>query len=499
MIRAAHSVLLSLALLGVAAGCGDTVRVYRGKAPAPPAPSAKPPDAEAWRAHQPGPGKPGELSFPTPELVTLPNGLKLYVVERPAPVVTATLVVRHGASSVPAGKSGLAALTARLLTEATKKRTSLELAEAVENLGTSLGSDASRDESSVGLSALGADLDQALALLAEVVQSPAFAPKDFARVQSEWLDSLVGERQNPQRLASIVALRLLNGPLHGAPVRGGVTDVKALTVRDLQDFHRRAYVPKNAALIVVGKVDRAALQTSVERHFGSWRGGEPIAPQPFQAPDRPTKVRVVIVDRPGAVQSALFAVQPFPKRADGGHEVREVLGKVVGGLFTSRINLNLREKHAYTYGAFGQALSTNAWGAFFVSTSVRTDATAAALAEIFSELEKARDPARGAPIQDDEVGRGKADLVHSLGATLEHTSSVADAISELYVDALPVDYYTRYPQLLGAIDAAAVTRAAAALTPDRMIAVVVGDRAQIEKDLTKRGFSLEAAAPELSD
>jgi len=192
-------------------------------------------------------------------------------------------------------------------------------------------------------------------------------------------------------------------------------------------------------------------------------------------------------------------VQPFPKRADGGHETREVLGKVVGGLFTSRINLNLREKHAYTYGAFGQPLSTQRWGAFFVSTSVRTDATAAALGEIVAELEKARDPSRGAPIKADEVQRGKADLIHSLGATLEHTSRVAGAISELYVDGLPSDYYARYPATLAAIDEKAVLQAAAALQPSRLIAVIVGDKAQIEKDLTRRGWTVESAAPELTD
>ena len=492
----------SLTLTGLCllvAACGNPVRVYRSKPPAAPAASAAKPDPEAWRAQMPGPGKPAELAFPTPELVTLPNGLKLYIVPRPAPVVTASLVVRHGASSVPAGKSGLAALTARMLTEGTKKRSSLELTEAVENLGSSLGSDAGRDESSVSLGSLNTDIDQALGLLSEVVQTPAFNAKEFTRVRSEWLDSLASERQNPQRLASMVGLRLLNGAVHGAPVRGSVKDVTALTVRDLQDFHRRAYTPKNAALIVVGEIDRAALQASVERHFGRWRGAEPSAALPFSPGEPPSKLRVVMVDRPGAVQSALFAVQPFPKRSDGGYETREVLGKVVGGLFTSRINLNLREKHAYTYGAFGQALSTQAWGAFFVSTSVRSDATAAALGEIVAELEKARDPARGAPIKADEVQRGKADLIHSLGASLEHTSRVAGAVSEIYVDGLPADYYARYPTTLAAIDEKAVAQAAQALQPGHMIAVIVGDRAQIEKQLTSRGWTVETATADLTD
>ncbi|HEV8245624.1 MAG TPA: pitrilysin family protein, partial [Polyangiaceae bacterium] len=291
--------------LALVSGCGDAVRVYRGE---PPHPSAAPiasaaPDPEPWRAKQPEPGKPGELSFPTPQIVEFANGLKLYFTSRPAPVVTFSLCVRQGASSVPAGKSGLSALTARMLTEGTKTRSSLELAEAVEALGSTLDSDASRDESRIGLSALGSDLDQALALLAEVVQRPAFNEKDFARVRGEWQDSLLSERQDPPRLASLAGLRLLNGPVHGAPVRGSVPDVKALTIRDLIDFHRRAYTPKNAALIVVGELDAVQLKSAVEHHFGAWRGPAPVAPLPFDAPKPSDKLRVVLVDRPGAVQS----------------------------------------------------------------------------------------------------------------------------------------------------------------------------------------------------
>ncbi len=169
---------------------------------------------------------------------------------------------------------------------------------------------------------------------------------------------------------------------------------------------------------------------------------------------------MVVVDRPDSVQSALFAVQQFPKRSEPGFEVREVMGKVVGGLFTSRINLNLREEHAFTYGAFAQPIASEQWGAFFASTSVRTDVTADALRELVKELEKAKNPALGAPIEPAEVARAKADLIHTLGASLEHGSRLAEAVTTLFVDALPADYDARYPSLLEPIDAAAVTQAA---------------------------------------
>ncbi len=483
-----------------AVACGDSVRVYRNRPPAPPASVASPAaDQDAFRKQKPAPGKPGTLEFPVPEVTRLSNGLTLYLVERPAPVVTLWLVTRAGSSSVPVGKSGLAALTARLLTEGTTQRSGLELAEAVEGLGTTLDSDAGRDEASVGLTALQSDLDRALELLGEVVQKPAFSPKDFERVRGEWLDSLASERQQPQRLASLAALRLLNGPVHGAPVRGSVADVKKLKLEELRDFHRRAFVPKSSALIVVGKFEKESLKKSIERHFGAWQGGAPLKPLAFSPPPAPAKTKVVLVDRPESVQSALFAVQHFPKRSEPGYEVREVLGKVLGGLFTSRINLNLREKHAFTYGAFAQPIATEQWGAFFASTSVRTDVTADALRELVRELERAKNPALGSPIEPAEVARGRADLVHTLGASLEHGSRLAEVVTTLFVDSLPADYGARYPSLLEPIDAPAVTQAAQALTPDRLTVVLVGDRKTIEPALTQQGFTVELATPDLTE
>jgi zinc protease len=499
MSQLSNFTALALSAL-VAVACGDSVRVYRGQPPGPAASAASSaPDPDAFRSQKPSPGKPGTLEFPVPEVTRLSNGLTLYLLERPAPVVTLWLVTRAGASSVPDGKSGLAALTARLLTEGTAQHTGLELAEAVEGLGTTLDSDASRDEARVGLTALGPDLDRALELLGEVVQRPAFLAKDFERVRGEWLDSLASERQEPQRLASLAALRLLNGPVHGAPVRGSVPDVKKLKLDDLRDFHRRAFVPKSSALVVVGKFDKESLKKSIERHFGTWQGGAPLKPLPFSPPPAPEKTRVVVVDRPDSVQSAVFAAQPFPKRSEPGYEVREVLGKVVGGLFTSRINLNLREQHAFTYGAFAQPIASEQWGAFFASTSVRTDVTADALRELLKELEKAKNPALGAPIEPAEVGRAKADLVHTLGASLEHGSRLAETVTTLFVDALPADYDARYPSLLEPIDAPAVTQAAQALTPDRLTVVLVGDRKAIEPALAEQGFDVEPAKPELTE
>jgi zinc protease len=487
--------------LGLALGaCGPDVNAYRARPPAKPV-ATQAPDPEAWREQRPSAGERVEVRFPMPELEKLKNGLTVYVVRRPAAAATLRLVVRHGASSLPAGKSGLASLTTRLMIESTKSHDSLALAEAAESLGAPLAADAGRDDAFVGLSALTEDMDRALSLLAEVTTSPAFETKEFERVRSEWVDGLVAERQSPDRLASLAGLRLLFGPAHGAPVGGAVSDVKKLSVADLKAFHARAFRPESAALIIVGDVGLDGVRASVERHFGRWKG-KPGATSVTNVPVPPLAPRgktVTIVDRPGAVQTALFAAQRFPARSAPGHEAREVMSSLLGGLFTSRINMNLREKNAFTYGASGRAVATRSFGAFVVSSSVRTDVTAPALREVIRELERARDPGQGAPITPEEIGRAKADLLHGLGARLEHTSRVAAAVVPLFSLDLGADYLTRYPSLLDLVSPSEVASSTLLLTPDDLVVVVVGDQKQIGPALEQQGYKLESAATALVD
>jgi len=486
---------LAMAAALVTAACGGATR-----APAPlPAPSAMPSagainSPELWRTQKPGPGQPGQLAYPLPEVAKLDNGLVIYVVRRPGGVVDLAVVSRHGAASVPKSKSGLAALTARMLTEGTKAKSSLALAEATEALGSSLDGDAGRDYTKLELSTLREDLPRGLELLAEVVKTPAFRRDELERVRGEWLDGLVAERQQPVRIASLVGLRVLLGDEQGAPVAGSVPDVKRIAVADLVEFHRRAFAPGNLALIVAGDTTLAEVRPHAERLFGAWKVPGVADPKALAIP-APAATRVVLVDRPGAVQTALFVAQPFPKRSDPGYEARSILSQVVGGLFTSRINQNLREKHAYTYGARSQAIATRSWGAFVVTTSVKTQVTADALSELISEVKAARDPALGRPLADDELDRGRADLVNSVGAHLEHNSRVADDLLQMYVYTLPADYYAKYSNLILSVDRGEVARQAATLVPDQLLVVAVGDRSAIESPLREKGFRVESADP----
>jgi zinc protease len=455
------------------------------------------PDPESFRVTPPKAGAHPAVQFPTPAVKTLKNGVTLMVLPKHAPVTTLSVVMREGAGSLPAGKSGLAALTARMLTEGTQLRSSLALAEATESLGSTLEADAGRDESSVELSTLTHDVPRGLELLAEVVFKPAFRDADFARVKDEWLDGLRAERQEPSRLASLAALRSLLGPSAGAPVSGGIPDVEKLTVNDLKAFHQAHYVPANLAVLAVGDVTLGELEPAVERLFGRAPSNAQAKATELVLPEPPTKLKLLMVDRKDSVQSSLFAVQPFPKRSEPGFEAREIMASLLGGLFTSRLNSNLREKHAYTYGVHGQALATRNWGAFYVATAVKSESTADSLRELLAELERARDPKLGAPINEAEANRARTDLMHSLGARLEHTSSLADSMATLFAQQLPSDYYTRYPALVGAVPTSEVAAEAARLTPQRMTIVIVGDRAQIEPSLKQRGYEIEVADPHL--
>ena len=470
----------------LAAGSASAATAAPGKA-----------DPEAFRNTQPKQGQAAPVQFPTPVMKTLKNGITLFVVPKHSAVTTLTVVARHGSGSVPLGKSGLAALTARMLTEGTQQHSSLALAEACESLGSSLEADAGRDESHVAMATLTADVPRGLALLAEVVFRPAFSQADFQRVKGEWLDGLRAERQEPARLASLVALRTLLGTSAGAPVSGSIPDVQKLTVADLTAFHHRAYAPSNLAVIAVGDLTLAQLEPDVEKLFGSATGPVSAAPTSAVSAEQPSKLRVLLVDRKDSVQSAIFAVQPFPRRSEPGFEAREIMGTLLGGLFTSRLNLNLREKHAYTYGVHGQALATRQWGAFLVATDVKTETTADSVFELLAELDRARDPKGSAPIEDQETARARTDLMHALGARLEHTSAIADAMRSTFAQQLAPDYYAKYPELVSHIPTSEVAAQATHLDPHRLLVVIVGDRAQIEPSLKQHGFEFENADPKL--
>jgi len=492
-----HACLRSTAAcLCLLTACGPGPRGGLEKPPAPPpAPLVPAVAVESWRSERPPAGSPGFLQMPTPSVQKLGNGLTVYCLARSSGPVSLSLVVNRGAGDALPGRSGQAALAARLLVESTRRKNALELAKAAEMLGSTLSSSAQRDYVAVSLETLPSDFEPGLALLGEVLREPAWSAADFARVRDQWLDDLRAERQSPTALAALVALRATFGKEHGAPVNGSITDVKNLAVSDLKRWYETHVSPSNVALVVVGAVDPENIASTAGRVLGNWHressSRTAIAYQPLQQDSH----QVVLVDRKGAVQSAIVLAQPFPRRLEPGHEARLALNDVIGGLFTSRINMNLREQHAYTYGAHSTVIANRNFGVFLAQTSVRTDATAPALTELLTELEAVAASPPRKPLVQDELVKARADLSYRLGAHLERNRMLAADVENIFVQGLAPDYLSVAAKKYATITLQELAAQARLLTPRSMAIVIVGDRDTVRDPLTKHGYTVVEPEP----
>ncbi|MGC4070506.1 MAG: pitrilysin family protein [Polyangiaceae bacterium] len=451
-------------------------------------------DPAAWRSVQPEARPPSDFSYPVPKLTQLRNGLRIYVVERQGGPLNLSVVVDHGASGESAMASGLASMTAALMAEATKRHNHRALSELAESLGSTLVGDANRDFVRLSIDTLPDNLTDGLTLLKESLTEPAFDTGDFERLRQRKLDELRAERQNPTRLASLVGLRLLFGPDLGNPVGGCPSSISKLKPSDPRNWHEHWVTPKTTAIFVVGPVQAETAIVQAERIFGSWKTKTPASRNVPTVAALPEGKAVYVLDRPESVQSAIFAVQQFPRRMTEGFIAREHLDNLLGGLFTSRINQNLREEHAYTYGARTMTVAAKDFGLFAVSTSVATDVTAPAMREILSELSAIRGRHPSKPISGDELSRSRADLVQTLGAHLENGHHVLADTEQLFVHDLPVDYYTNYPHAVSMVSADDVATESERLTPERMLFVIVGDAKKLQPELAAAGFT-QLAAP----
>ena len=495
MRRLAKHVMNMLALCSVPLmlGCEPSVNRTHAKPIAPPpAPALSHSNPDSWRKQQPAHGASGRLDMPVPQVSVLENGMTIYSIPRKSGIVSMSVVVRQGAETTLPGKSGLAALVARMLTEGTRHRNPFQLAEAAENFGSTLHSSAQRDLIEVSLESLPSDTDRAIELLSEVVREPAFSSKDFERVRSQWLDDLLAERQSPSALAALVGMRALYGTYRGAPVNGSVSDVKKLQLSALKSWYALYVVPSSVTFIAAGPIEAENIVKTARSSFGNWHA----ASTPSQAAEYPRKTQsrndVIVVDRKGAAQSAMFAAQPFPRRLDSGYEARLLLNDILGGLFTSRINMNLREAHAYTYGARSSVVANRNFGALIIQTDVRTDATAASLKELIGELSAVAYPAAIRPIGEDELGRARADLIHRLGARLEQNRNLVTDMETLFVQGLSPNYYANLPGIYAQLNKTEVGSQAALIHPDNFTIVIVGDQGKIEPTLIQAGFKTRA-------
>jgi zinc protease len=441
-------------------------------------------NAQSWRKEAPKAGPPPELHLPVPKTFALKNGLRIYLVEEHTlPVISAALVDLAGGGENPADKPGLAAFTAQMLTEGTGDRSSVELADDVHSIGALLVSTATVDNAAASIGVLSNNTDAAFTLLADVSLHPAFKAEEVERIRKQRLVAIQQEGDQPVATAVRVGRKALYGDSpYGYPNSGTTASVKAITREELQRFWVEHYSPGNAALFLAGDVTEPEARRLAEKDFGSWTasGGATTAAIP-QAPAASAR-RVVIVDKPGAPQTALIAFGLGVPRSTPDYPALNVMNSVLGGLFSSRINMNLREKNGFTYGAFSQFSFNRGDGPFLAGARVRTDVTGPAGRELFAELNRMRTD----PATEDELRLAKENALRSLPGNFETVADTAELMSEIFTYGLPANYYQTLPQQYEEVTAAEVEKTAKDhLHPENLIVVAVGDQAKIQPQLEK--------------
>jgi zinc protease len=426
------------------------------------------------RTTPPAGGAMRSFDFPAVERFDLADGLDLRVARLPRlPVASVNLFIRSGESLLQEGRAGLSVLTADALDGGTRSRSGAELAEALERLGARFGANAGWEGTSVDLYCLADRLPEALALMAEVVRTPSFPADEVARAKEQHLAELRQRLMDPASLASDVALsRYFEAPVpYARPLDGTVESVTPLTREDLLEHAARTYRPGSGGLVVVGDVDAREMRSLAEEHLGSWEPQKGAAGG-FDVTAQSTERRVLVVDRPGSVQSEIRVGHVGAARSTPDYFALSIANMVLGGTFTSRLNLNLRERHGFTYGVRSHFSFRGRPGPFQVSTSVGTDVTSDAVREIVSELEAF---AEGGAT-DDEVAAARDFAAGIFGLQLETTSQIASRLTHLVMFGLPDAYYHEYRDRVRAVTTIEVAEAARRhVRPSEAQIVVVGD------------------------
>ncbi|MGI6455696.1 MAG: M16 family metallopeptidase [bacterium] len=447
--------------------------------------------ADVDRSKLPEVGETPEAEFPKFQRKELANGLDVLVAERhDVPVVELRLVLDIGyAADHVEELPGLTRLAMDMLDEGTENRSALEISEQLELLGASIFSSSNRDVSSVGLSALTSTLDDALEIFADVVLNPTFDQKELERLKKLQLAAIQQEKQNPTSMASRVLPALIYGKDHayGLPASGSGNEesVQAVTAEHLTKFHQNWFKPNHATVIVVGDTTMEEMIPKLEKTLQSWEKGE-IPEKNIHTVESPEQSRVYILNRPAAESSVVVAAHLMPPKANPDEIPIEMMNTILGGSFSSRINMNLREDKHWSYGAGSSVSDTRGPGAFVVSTSVQMDKTSDAMKEILREIQEIRGDR---PPSEDELEFMVNKRVLQLTGGWETLGSVAGSIQEIIAYDLPEDYWEQYPKKLHSLSLDVVSEAAGKhLKPESLIWVIVGDQEQIEPGIRELGF-----------
>jgi zinc protease len=436
---------------------------------------------------RPTPGAPRAYAFPTFTTHALPNGLRVVIAPvRKLPLVTVLALVDAGSAADPVGQDGVAQLTARLLTEGTGTLTGAALTELVESMGSTLDAGADWDSSVVKLTTLSSRLSEALALLARVLTEPALPEDEFERLRTERLADLLQQRSEPRSLADEALSQVLYAPdaRYSRPDGGTERSVKALTIESVRAFYAARYSPQATTVVLVGDLSQDEGMAMVRRLLGDWSGAPPAAyPRADLALSGARGIR--IVRKADAPQSELRVGHVGPPRLTPDYFPLVLCNAILGGLFSSRLNLNLREEHAYTYGAHSGVDWRRGNGPFSMEAAVQSDVTAAAVKEILAEFDRIRNE----PVSESELSLAHSYLDGVFPIRFETTGAIASALASQAIYQLPTDYYDTYRENIRKVSATDIQRVAQAhFHPDRLQVVAVGDPELISAPLAALGI-----------
>jgi zinc protease len=432
---------------------------------------------------RPLPARP--VTFPPYEIRKLANGMQVVLVsQNEQPVVSVRMIIRAGAAHDPAGKHGLAMLTATLLDQGAGKRSAEQIAETIDFIGGVLGTGAGSDLTSVSAIVMKDSYDVALDLVADVVQRPTFAPEEIERQRAQALSALKVAADDPESVADRVIERLIYGfHPYGMPGAGTSESLTALTRADFVDFHRKYFVPNNSLIAVVGDIGAAEAMAGLEKHFGAWQPSDVPAPAVTEPPDATR--RVIVIDKKDAVQTEIRVGHIAIPRKHNDYEAVDQAVKILGGEGANRLQQVLRSQKQLTYGASAD-LDTFKWaGAVIAETDTQTANTAEALRVVVDEFTR---------LQRERVSEGELEgaqdyMVGHFPLTIEVPDAIAtQVLNQLFYD-LPVDDLPRYRERILKVTPDEIQRVARwFIRPAQLSVVLVGDADKFVNDLKGVGF-----------
>lgn len=442
-------------------------------------------DSIADRKQQPPLDAPAVVKFPDVKQFALSNGLRVALVERNSvPVINLSLMINAGYAADQFGRPGLSTLTMTMMQEGTKTRSALQLSDDLANAGASLYTYSSLDNSYLYMSALKPNLDASLNLFTDVLFNSSFPEKNFERVQKEQLLTIKQEQSQPFGMGLRILPRLLYGEGHAYSNSftgsGTEASVKAITRNDLVKFRDTWFAPNNAILVVVGDIKANELKTKLESSFASWKK-QTIPEKNLKDVAIAVQSSVYIIDKPGALQSIILAAEISPSAKDPDYEKIQMMNRILGGEFTSRINMNLREDKHWAYGAGSVNIDAKGPGFFVAYAPVQTDKTKESMQEMLKELTQY---VGDKPATEEEFGKVQKNAVMQLPGVWETNGSVLDALQSAIEYDRGINYLNNYPTMLQHLTLKDIQNAAMKVDkPKNLTWVIVGDRSKIEEGI----------------